>query len=696
MTSIVDEEISFRLNDSHEISSIHIPAGQQVTANNAQISSESSNLDFSGFSAPNTSTLGTITGAPSPERSQSQSLFAGLSTPLNFASVGEREEKVKDRFNGILYHVIHSEGTITILFSSKDLYHKFIEQIDKELQARRTNDVQSNYTTHIRGRYCAISSDNNAASITVAGPARTQWRETVFIRLSIRLYQQFVTETAQDVSLNHRSQTSTPAVLTVEPNSPPVSPVYAAEQVINAQHVPSISDISRQLGELQQISNILREQLHNINKKIDTLVQCASIVPKSPEIQNISDTTLGDDPHFITLSATDGEDSQLIPGASTYSEALTGNMVKSVKNVTHEKTLTDKSANHKPKSKTNIAPPTQVSRTKTSVNENRQNQTSSQSQMRANDPNINNRTLLLGDSILAGTNRKGLINGTECHPIPGATIDSIYDKIQIFDVTKFSKIVIYVGGNDASRCTDTNYFEHKYQQLIAHVKILNPTCKIFLCTACPRGDTNVTDINEMIEQLCHRNKLTCVNVYEAFFDKHNKKRDHFYKPRDNIHLSRSGTKRLLGSIDTHVHIVENYNSCVYPVPQNQNSQYRDHGNNGVQNRKDMDYVNQYSHGTYHAKDQHTNRLRPSSNYQQHEEGNQYYHPRSTSYKDRGDSQHVDRPYMDPDTEYRRKERCIKCGFDNHVTDECKHQTQVQCFRCGLYGHKNSSGLCWTR
>ncbi len=68
----------------------------------------------------------------------------------------------------------------------------------------------------------------------------------------------------------------------------------------------------------------------------------------------------------------------------------------------------------------------------------------------------------------------------------------------------------------------------------------------------------------------------------------------------------------------------------------------------------------------------------------------------SSYKDRGDSQHVDRPYMDPDTEYRRKERCMKCGFDNHVTDECKHQTQVQCFRCGLYGHKNSSGLCWTR
>ena len=38
---------------------------------------------------------------------------------------------------------------------------------------------------------------------------------------------------------------------------------------------------------------------------------------------------------------------------------------------------------------------------------------------------------------------------------------------------------------------------------------------------------------------------------------------HFYTPRDSIHLSRSGIRRLLGAINEHVTVVENFHKCVF-------------------------------------------------------------------------------------------------------------------------------------
>ena len=51
-------------------------------------------------------------------------------------------------------------------------------------------------------------------------------------------------------------------------------------------------------------------------------------------------------------------------------------------------------------------------------------------------------------------------------------------------------------------------------------------------------------------------------------------------------------------------------------------------------------------------------------------------------------------YHNPNDEYHSENvRCLKCGLINHTTDICRHKTQVQCFICKLYGHKDSSGLC---
>ncbi len=48
----------------------------------------------------------------------------------------------------------------------------------------------------------------------------------------------------------------------------------------------------------------------------------------------------------------------------------------------------------------------------------------------------------------------------------------------------------------------TKYFEEKYDQLISLVKSKTPHCALYLCTVCPRGDTEVTDTNDIIQRLC--------------------------------------------------------------------------------------------------------------------------------------------------------------------------------------------------
>ena len=255
------------------------------------------------------------------------------------------------------------------------------------------------------------------------------------------------------------------------------------------------------MGELHKISILLQEQLNLVNTKIDTLIKksdCLSTAP--PEIHNhhhLSTSTISDDSNFLTLSETNGDDPKLIPGGASYCEIVTNRLKEQNSKLIKDTNLEPKQTAHTKKKQ-------QTDR------ENKQNDKhekyikNKQSDIRDH----NARTLIIGDSIISGINKKGLMSRVECQPVPGATIDSIIDKLQIFDLIKFDNLVVYVGGNDSSGQSDTEHFEHKYQQLILLVKEKNSRCNIFLCSSCPRGDTDVNDFNEAIKRLCNVNKLT--------------------------------------------------------------------------------------------------------------------------------------------------------------------------------------------
>ena len=80
---------------------------------------------------------------------------------------------------------------------------------------------------------------------------------------------------------------------------------------------------------------------------------------------------------------------------------------------------------------------------------------------------------------------------------------------------------------------------------------------------CPRSDKNVSTINAIILRQCETHSVIHIDAYRGFFSKRNQLRQHFFKPWDNVHLSRASTRRLLGIIHEQIEIVEDFAYCAY-------------------------------------------------------------------------------------------------------------------------------------
>ena len=87
--------------------------------------------------------------------------------------------------------------------------------------------------------------------------------------------------------------------------------------------------------------------------------------------------------------------------------------------------------------------------------------------------------------------------------------------------------------------------------------------KIFLCNICPRTDTYVGYINDIIQRLFEQHNAKLVDIESAFHDRHEKIIERYYDT-DGIHLSSSGVKRLLVALNKHVLLVNDFDNCFSP------------------------------------------------------------------------------------------------------------------------------------
>ncbi len=199
-----------------------------------------------------------------------------------------------------------------------------------------------------------------------------------------------------------------------------------------------------------------------------------------------------------------------------------------------------------------------------------------------------------------------------------------------------------------------NYLRNDMNDWSCSWKKENPACKIFICNSCPRGDVCVQNFNDIIRRQCDTHDTKLIDTNAAYYDNTGQLRNYFYRPRDNIHLSSSGIKRLLGTINEHIQIVADFERCA-SRPAHQPKEIRP-----TRNPPPVSRPNHYGRNTGQQVD------RPREN------RHHYSNPRS-SQGHTGD-------------------RCMKCGMTNHETIDCRHKHQIQCFNCKFMGHKDY--LCW--
>ncbi|MEW8340004.1 MAG: GDSL-type esterase/lipase family protein [Candidatus Thiodiazotropha taylori] len=176
--------------------------------------------------------------------------------------------------------------------------------------------------------------------------------------------------------------------------------------------------------------------------------------------------------------------------------------------------------------------------------------------------NDSNQILSNGDYLISSVNPKGLTSTVVKNGISGGNIDKVSTQIKLYDLRKFSHVIVYVGGNDASNGTDIEYFEEVFDQVIQHIKAANNQCKIILCASCPRSDTSTSDVNDIMHTLAQHHNISFIDQNKAFHDRRGNIIAGYYDT-DGIHLSPSGVKRLLGTINKEVTIVDDFAKCAY-------------------------------------------------------------------------------------------------------------------------------------
>lgn len=577
--------------------------------------------------------------------------------------------KVRDRFNGILYHVFPSEGQIDIVFSTKELYLKFKECLDNEFCPSTPNRKNVNkYTAHVRGQRCTLTCNTDKYSIIATGPGHKLWRENNFTRLSVGLYKNFVLETNSELSYSH---TSTPANRSIcEGLSSTISPVLARDDSYNAHGTGTLlTEIKNQIVSLTELTSDLYGQIKTLSHKIESFPNnpdslCPDRDVQSNVVDQYSIHTVADSILETTRRNLAQHESMMgntpvtLPGSASYSDVasrasnstLTNhqrqrsneqeNSSSTCNRQSEQRGVTDKvikssTSKSKGQDKLPSVPANSNDQQKIKVIINRHNSGQQALPIRQHDSvrisKSKKNVLLMGDSVFNRINMKGLNSNVHKHSVSGATVETLMKDIQLYDIEQFDSIVLYIGGNDLSRSTEHDLIEEQYDQLIAIIKSRNPNCKLILSNLAPRGDVDVNIINEMIERLALHHNCDIVDNYRAFFDKHGKLLLRFFSDYDPIHPSNSGMKRILGTINDLMHIVCDFQNCVF----------------------------QRSASKYHQ--------------------NRNFVPNNST-------RMIDRSLQ------RNNGRCLNCSEATHSTFECRHKQPIKCWYCGLLGHKQL--LCW--
>ena len=111
----------------------------------------------------------------------------------------------------------------------------------------------------------------------------------------------------------------------------------------------------------------------------------------------------------------------------------------------------------------------------------------------------------------------------------------------------------------------------KYDELISLIKCSNSSCKVILCSIAPRTDIDVSHFNQTVAKLAThwRSKKVEINSTNDLFLQDGETSTRYFH-HDGIHLSASGTKRLLDSLNRVFPLVKYFENCAFNGMKNVN------------------------------------------------------------------------------------------------------------------------------
>ena len=526
----------------------------------------------------------------------------------------DMDRTIAGRFEGHLYHVLPAGMKVIIQFVLPILFKDFMGLLEKEFdKSTCTLNDRFSVTSHIQGRSVTITVLEARRTIEVSGPGHKLWKEITFKRIANTLFTRFIHNFSIDLqgSINTTNvqpqMTSTPMVTRPMTASGPAEPPAETSGLQGTPVERQMAAVLESLAFHSKMITTLQEQLTNLTTEVLKLQQQPPVTKATTE-ENVPATRS----RTFSVLSVESESSSIQSADLTQSQS-----------VDKDQTPTLPKSKSRPK--------------KLGVGKAQQNQgpqKSKRSKVMLTTP----KTLIIGDSIINGINPRGLKNYVHCSGISGATVETVHEKMSVYNLKNFTNVIIYVGGNDVSNGSNVEYVEEKYDQLLQYIKDNNGDISITLCTVCPRKDADVTDLNEIVTALSEEYSTQLVETEKYFCTDENPVMRYYGK--DQIHLSKSGIRRLLDCIEKSnegIVLVENYELCAYG---------RSPAKNGGQNR------NRRNTGTHTQRGSRRSQAPTGQN-------------RATGVC------------------------CVKCGETNHSTFQCKHKTQIKCHDCGFLGHKQS-------
>ena len=427
----------------------------------------------------------------------------------------------EDLLERIFYRTSQDESKTTLNFVSSVFFDMFLSKIKSDFSKNIDSDKTTTFTkcvTHVQGLKCDVTLDSHFSTVTVTGIGHKLWRTYYFHKASRSLFKQYVKDVDSQDSQNSSVQTPemktpTPTLSNTESKDDFGSIAGIQPLLMSTPNSQSTDQVS-----FRQMMSQLQRSDPNDTDEISNGRKLSFMISRVCNLEAIVDDLKKSIILLVEKMTKPGSFSEAVSAGSgsrngSYTSASQTHPSSQQSVIDLQETSTQRQEN--PRSHLINETPQQIpviinngmNRMKSTAETLTRNHTQAKEARiqpaASTQVHKEEKILLLGDSIISGVNTKGLTKGVHKHSKGGATLQHMIDELAVYDLKAFSTVIIYIAGNDAANGKSVDWIEEKYDELLSRIKSRNNDCRIIICSLAPRGDTDVTLVNQRIVNLAN-------------------------------------------------------------------------------------------------------------------------------------------------------------------------------------------------